>query len=227
MNATIIPRYEAAPRRNRGTAIRVNASTVQTDSEAASRLDVRVHSGSTLQGTNLDLPTDVSEVEAEVTSAPPIQRAYPHLMDGPAGEACQHVTRALEHARRALEMFGETDLDDINTQFSIIAVTMAKAHQLTQFNDSFGAVLSFIRRATLTASSAEVSRPALNGLVQALHSLLENPLIDLGDAAELVESLSELGWQGEHKAVDRLVAALFNEIAEESGSEQQTDLFAL
>lgn len=90
---------------------------------------------------------------------------------------------------------------------------MGSAYPLTEFNESLGGVVAFVRRATLAASSAELSRSALNALVYALQSLVSNPMLDLDEASDFVDKLANEGWQGEHKVADELVATLLYQSA--------------
>lgn len=142
----------------------------------------------------------------------PVGRLYPHLLDdqGPAGPVIPLINRALEDARQALDAYGDADLASVYSRLATIAALMAKAHELTEFNEDYGSVVSYIRRATITPSP-ELSRSALNVMVSVLKALSENPAIDIDDAAELVEALANEGWKGELEIGVALLAALFGE----------------
>lgn len=142
-------------------------------------------------------------------------RAYPHLYDQAedAGQAQVLIESAIKDAHAALNAFDDTDFEEVSSRFATIAATLGEAHRHTRFNESFGAVVSYVRRATLTADALQTSREELNTLVMTLASLQRNPAIDMDDAGELVERLSAAGWNGEHAAVEALVAALFDEDA--------------
>lgn len=158
-------------------------------------------------------------VISEPTIAPAPEQVYPHLFDpqGAAGEALSIVEGALQDARSALKAFGESDLETVASRLMQIAAAMQTAHKLTSFNEDFGAVISFIRRATLGADAAEVTREMLNVLIHVLNSLKKAPAIDLEDAGNLVDRLDDAGWQGEHPGVDALMAVLFpDETAEQA-----------
>ena len=171
----------------------------------------RVRRRSVLSSTNLD---DENTRKEEATPLP-VQRIYPHIFDEnlSAGQANVHVHNAVRDAQLAVEAFGEPDLQGVATYLGQIAAVMGSAYPLTEFNESLGGVVSFIRRATLAASSAELSRSALNALVYVLQSLVSNPMLDLNEASDLVDKLANEGWQGEHKVADKLVAALLYESA--------------
>jgi hypothetical protein len=143
--------------------------------------------------------------------APAPEQVYPHLFDpqGASGQALVLVDGALEDARSALKAFGNSDLETVESRLAQIAATMQAAHKLTSFNEDFGAVISFIRRASLTADATEVTRPMLNALVQVLGSLKRAPTIDLEEAGDLADVLEDSGWKGEHPTVDALLAVLF------------------
>lgn len=157
---------------------------------------------------------------------PPVARIYPQIFDEklPAGQALVYIHNAHKDAQSALDAFGAPDFQAVATRLAQIAATMAKTHSLTGFNENFGAVVSFIRRATLLVSPEEISRSALNSLIHALRSLSSNPMIDLDESSDLVDTLINEGWQGEHGVADALIAALINETDIET-EEKQTLLF--
>ncbi|NMF99690.1 hypothetical protein GPA27_20130 [Aromatoleum toluolicum] len=169
----------------------------------------------------------VKEFHSDGLPPSPVERVYPQLFDdeGPAGQARTLIVRALNDARLALDAFGEADLDSIGSRLAAIAALMAEAHRLTYFNESLGAVVSFIRRATLVANSADTSRPALNALMHVLKSLSENPAIDLEDAGELIDILSHEGWCGEHELGAMLIAAVLGDVDDLEGGDRQAALF--
>ncbi len=169
------------------------------------------------------------ELPASALSIPPRpEQVYPHLFDEDtsAGQTRVLVELALNDARLALESFGQNDFDSIGSRLALIATSMQKAHRLTTFNESFGSVISYIRRAVLAANSADVTRAGLNALIQALQSLRANPAMDLDDASDLVEALSAEGWQGDHDVVNALIAILFTEDTESNVPNDQAELFS-
>jgi len=166
---------------------------------------VRQRSRSGFNGTGLD-ETD----ENFATGILPVERMYPHIFDEDikSGQALGYIRSAISDAQVAIDAFGEPDLQTVGTRLTQIAVMMSKAHTLTDFNESLGALVSFIRRATLAASSVDVSRSALNALVNVLESAAANPMLDLDEASDLVEKLSDQGWRGEHALANDIVNAL-------------------
>jgi len=166
-----------------------------------------------------------STAEAEGIG-PPIDRIYPQMFDAeaPAGQSLTFIHNAFNDAQSALEAFSSPDLQTVASRLTQIASTMARIHPLTEFNESFGAVVSFIRRATLIASPLEVSRPGLNSLVQVLRSLYSNPMMDLDEASDLVDELKSSGWHGEHGVAETLIAELLNE-SDDEPEEVQVPLF--
>lgn len=155
--------------------------------------------------------TGLYETAENIETGPlPVERMYPHVFDEDikSGQALICIRNAISDAQVAVDAFGEPDLQAVGTRLTQIAVTMGKAHALTDFNKSLGALISFIRRATLAASSVDVSRSALNALLNVLELVAVNPMIDLDEASDLVDKLSDEGWHGEHVLADDLVKAL-------------------
>jgi hypothetical protein len=138
------------------------------------------------------------------------KRAYPHLLEA-AQPAIALVEGALQDARAALESYGEGDFDGIGSRLSLIAAQCAEAHEWTTFNESFGAVVSFVRRASIAADVTQIGRNQLNGLILSLTELVSNPMIDLAHAGDLVTALSEGGWEGEDDSVRRLIAEILGD----------------
>ena len=173
------------------------------------------------------LPTGEESPALASMISPEPEQVYPHLFDEDtsAGQTRMLVELALNDARNALESFGQNDFDTIGSRLGLIATSMQKAHRLTTFNESFGSVISYIRRAVLAANSADVTRGGLNALVQALQSLSANPAMDLDDASDLVEALSAEGWQGDHDTVNALIEILLTGDSEPNVSSDQAELF--
>jgi hypothetical protein len=155
---------------------------------------------------------DIGSAEGQVDDRENVgiaNRAYPHLVEA-AQSAVSLMRHSLDNARLALTSYDDADIDGVASRLSAIAAQCAKAHQSTAFNEAFGAVVSYVRRATLAANAADIARAALNSLVQALNQLTNNPMISLAAAADMLTTLSDDGWEGEHRAVNRLLA-LFTE----------------
>ncbi|MFH1493721.1 MAG: hypothetical protein ABIG70_02870 [Pseudomonadota bacterium] len=171
---------------------------------------------STDQGTKHEVHTDANasfsgtHAHSASMELSPVDRIYPHLFDdsGPAARVRILIQRAIDDANIALEAFGEADLEGVGTRLTYIASTMSAAYEVIDFNESLAGAIAFLRRSTVTASGFDVSRSALNCLVQVLNSLRINPMVDLDEAAELVDTLSREGWNGEHLAIEALIAAL-------------------
>lgn len=167
---------------------------------AASRL--------TLDAVTAALPSPAAIAEVS-------KRAYPHLLEA-AEPALILMRQALQDSRAALACYGNTDFDGVASKLSFIAVLCAQAHKETAFNESFGAVVSYIRRAMIAATPSEIDRDTLNSMVHALSELIENPLISLPAAGDLLDFLSKHGWHGELEAIERLIALVLGEHFEES-----------
>jgi hypothetical protein len=150
---------------------------------------------------------------------------YPHIFDEESvpGQARILIASALSDARRALDSFGAADLEAVGSSLAEVAATLREAHSFTAFNESLGGVVSYVRRAALTARAVEVSRASLNVLVHVLQTAYSNPMLDLDEAADLVEKLEKEGWHGELEVVSALVAALLDD--DEEGAEGQSLLF--
>lgn len=138
------------------------------------------------------------------------ERVYPHVFDESikAGQAIAYLRIAINDANVAIDAFGEPDMETVLTRLTQIAAAMGKAHSLTDFNECLGAVVSYIRRATLAVSNEELTRSALNSLIHVLGLMAANPMMDLDEAGDLVDKLSNDGWKGEHGFVNELILAL-------------------
>jgi len=206
-----------------GKITHVSSSSTLTSEPVQSTQKVRLVYSSELNRTGRVVET----AEAEQDIKLPIERVYPHLFDdeGPASLVRSHISNALKDSQQALESFGEADLESVGTLLILIATKMSSVHPLTEFNESLGAVVSFVRRATLTASSPDITRSALNALVHVLQSAAANPMLDLDEASDLVDKLSAEGWHGEHKIVSDLVAVLLDDINAETDAEVQIQMF--
>lgn len=155
-------------------------------------------------------------------------RMYPQAFDvnAKAGNARVQIERAKGDACRALDFFNVSDISSMATQFGLIGACLLSAYQRTDFNDALASAIAYIRRAVLVADPTSISRSELNSLVVALRSISANPMIDLEEAAELVNALAATGWKGENKVVADLVAAFLED--DESGDEvsnRQISLF--
>jgi hypothetical protein len=165
--------------------------------------------------TQIDNSTNANiAAETTETNLLKAERIYPHLLDSelPEGEGLTLVKSALVDAQKALDAFDDPDMPTVLTHLTQIAATMGKAHPLTKFNESFGSVVSYIRRATLLASVDDICRSSLNSLITALQFLVSNPMLGLNEACEVIDNLSFAGWKGEHSVVEELISALFDNI---------------
>lgn len=174
--------------------------------------DVQLRQVTRVNSTGSDIESTITKQSAE----PSIGRIYPHVFDAEdaSGQARIYVVKALDDARSALESYGEADLEAVGSRLALIAATMGTCHSFTSFNESMGAVVSFVRRATLAMPSGEVTRPQLNALVHALHSLAANPMVDLDEATDIVDKLEGEGWRGQNGVADALISALLDEVRE-------------
>jgi hypothetical protein len=171
-------------------------------------------------GTNtlpIDLPAPNAVQPGTSVTPAPADRAYPHLLEA-AQPAVSLVRRCLEDAHLALESFEESDFAGVATRLSAIAAQCATAHPLTTFNEGFGAVVSFVRRAAISADVAAISRRPLNAMIRALNSVSNDPMMSVGEAADILSALSDSGWTGEYAAVERLMASLLAENVESEDS---------
>lgn len=161
-------------------------------------------------GTAITADFDRVSIEIGSSKTSPVDRIYPHAFDKTtnAGRVVALIERALVDARLATEAFGEPDIAAVSTHLTNVAAVLKTAFAMIDFNKSLGPVVSFIRRATLTTSADGIDRLSLNTLTSVLQSIRHNPMIDLDDASELFERLSNDGWRGEIKAVDSLIALL-------------------
>jgi hypothetical protein len=159
-------------------------------------------------------PWDRLRLYKFASDAAPASRLYPHLFDEneSAGKAVAFTSRARGDMAKAIEAFGEADLEAVDTYLKLVAVATSHAHGLSDFNKSFAALAGYIRRACLIASSADCSRSSLNVMAQSLRYLEENPTLTLMDAARWSEQLRVEGWNGDMPAVERLFKALVDDL---------------
>jgi hypothetical protein len=139
------------------------------------------------------------------------ERAYPHIYDAAAGDsgaAMSLVAQAKQEANAAVDAWAEADLDGVSGKLAQLAATMAAAHEHTQFNESWGAVVSYIRRAALLTGAHEVTMAGLMLLPKSLNTLYAQPMLTLDDATDLIERLEAAGWRGRHEGVAGFVQAL-------------------
>lgn len=181
-----------------------------------------------LNATNLG-----SEVPNNTTlERSPVDRVYPHIFDNQtiSGGVLALFKDSVSEAKLAVEAYNEPDMVAVGTRLTNIAVIMSKAHPMADFNRSLSGVISYIRRATLTTPAVQIDRPALNIMINVLNAILLDPMINLDDASDLTEKLSQYGWTGELDVIEKLIAALMTdtddeEIQEEAQSELFTDMF--
>lgn len=154
----------------------------------------------------------------------PIDRIYPHIFDPEtqAGKVLPLIQHAIDDTTLALEAYGVPDMDATSTHLTNVAASMKSANSLIDFNKSLNGIVSYIRRATLTVDINNISRSSLNTLANTLQSILQNPMVDLDDASDLVEKLSSDGWKGEFEVVEALIAALLDDT---DNDEIQAELF--
>lgn len=166
---------------------------------------------------------DSKETKGELL---PVNRIYPHVYDEniQAGQVHISLQAAISDTREALNAIGVPDLQAISSRLTNVAAAMKRAHLLTDFNESLGGVVSYIRRAALATPIDDVDRSALNSLLQVLQAMEANPMLDLDDAADLVDKLANEGWRGEHDLANELIKSLFSD-CEEVPEDLQSLLF--
>lgn len=154
--------------------------------------------------------------ETATDVSPSAERVYPHLYDrepGSAGIVMTLIVQAASDSEAAVDAFSSADFEELSTRLGIVAAAMAAAHPYTSFNECLGAILSYIRRATLRAEVTSVTLEQLMGLGKILQTLPNMPMIDLDAASGLVDELAAQGWDGEHREVNEFVAQLFQDDA--------------
>lgn len=152
------------------------------------------------------------------------ETAYPHIYDlsaGDSGAAMNLIAQAKVEANAAIDAWSDADLSSVSGKLAQIATTLAAAHNHTQFNESWGAVVSYIRRAVLIAGADDVNMQSLMQLSQSLRALYEQPMLALDGASELIEKLEEAGWNGRHESVAAFVEVLIG------AAEKPTELAAV
>jgi hypothetical protein len=152
----------------------------------------------------------------DYTKIIPVDRIYPHIFDEntDAGSMLILVRNAHNDAELALESFAAPDLQGVATYLTSVSNLIRESHRYAEFNRSLGALLSFLRRATLVTPIESINRSALNALVSSLHSITSNPMLDLDDASMLIEQLLNEGWMGELESVEQLIADVLSNLEE-------------
>ena len=146
------------------------------------------------------------------------RRAYPlaYDPDGPAGPALALLNSAKEESVQAITDCQEGDIESVGSRINVIAALMAKAYPHTAFNPALGAIVSFLRRATLMVDATQLGLHDLMELAKATRVLADNPLLSLESSADLIIGLEEQDWTGADPNVAALVSALFGIQSEES-----------
>ena len=151
------------------------------------------------------------------------QDIYPHVYDPQSTESAAFVLRDLQAAGNdlsiAIEEFSQGNLTSVATQLSLVAVRMASAHKQTSFNEALGGVVSHIRRVALSLDASEASIEQLMLVSRVLAELQATPMLTLGEAADLVVAMEDLGLTGEIPGLDELISSLLGDAEE---SPQQT-----
>jgi hypothetical protein len=157
--------------------------------------------------------TEIDKSVRSKESLSSTDRLYPHVFDpaSAAGEALVHVQSAINDIQLAIDDYGDADLISVSSRLSQVGASMKKAHTHADFNECFGAVTSFVRRATLAAVPEDITRPALNSVLSGLRQLRLNPLLGLDEATDLIDRLSTDGWNGSHTTVEKIISALLAE----------------
>jgi hypothetical protein len=136
--------------------------------------------------------------------------------DAQTGVALSLVGRAKTEIESAVDAYLAGDIEEVSSRLGLVATNTAAAHRSTHFNEAFGAVVSFVRRATLAANVVDIELQQLMQLSKALNALHADPMLTLDSATDLVESLEKVGWHGQHVAVSELVASLIGELPDSS-----------
>lgn len=157
----------------------------------------------------------------------PIDRIYPHLFDQEqkTGQALIHIRSAIGYTQASIDAFGEPDLVAVGGYLAQVATALSAAYLLTEFNPSLGGVVAFIRRAVLAVHITDISRSRLNTLQFALRSLNDNPMLDLDDAADVIDRLEKEGWCGEHALAEKIISALLDDSGLDENGEPQNCVF--
>lgn len=202
--------------------------TAHTDLKPENLIFNDQYIGGRISGVYLS-PATLSGADSDKIKAFPPQasRAYPHIYDDAAAGslAMSLIANAQLETRNAIDYFGDGDLQSVSASFSSIALMLAAAHEHTGFNDSFGALLSYLRRGILVLSLADVQLSQLMSIAKALDVLHEQPMMTLDQASDEVEALETAGVFGEHQAVELLVRTLLESSNSQLPQEYQQSLF--
>jgi hypothetical protein len=174
----------------------------------------------------LDTATGSNSVESiadGLKSIAQIDQLYPHVFDSAAVEGRYHaeLVAAFEVAEQLNDLVVHGDLIGVSECCSQLAVRLKTAQADVQNNDALGMAISYIKRAVLAADVTAMNVASVQSLVNGLRVIVENPLIDLADAAELSDNLLHEGWNGTIGYVRDLVAGLLAPDVNEHVPEQQ------
>lgn len=156
--------------------------------------------------------TRSEHIQPKFASHPTGSRVYPHIYDDSLGSglAMSLVEKAQGQIAQAIEFFSDGDLQSLSAALSNAALVLATAHEHTNFNDSFGALISHLRRGLLLLSPADVQLAQLMSVGKALNLLHEHPMMTLDQATDEVEALEKAGVHGEHQAIELFLQSLID-----------------
>lgn len=156
---------------------------------------------------------------------PPADRLYPHLFGEGAqgGEALSLLCSAGKDCQVALDAYAQGDFEEVGSRLSSVAAATAAAHRLLQFSAPLGAVVGFVRRAVLRSIATEVTRPGLNVLKSTLGRLARAPVLDMNEAAELIDRFASEGWDGELEIVNSAIDLLLRNDDSQGEAERVVD----
>ncbi|MFN0313484.1 MAG: hypothetical protein ACKVQA_00365 [Burkholderiales bacterium] len=213
-------------RRRRTTSYRTNLVTKSNEQQLELQwTEVNVHAPEVLDVVEEHTPEEMPVAEAAVTLGPQDvnRRAYPLAYDpeGPAGPALSLLGEVRDLAASIVDAYSDSDMATVGSRLAMSAALLSKAYPHTAFNPALGAVVSFLRRATLIADVTQCGLEELMALAKAARHLAENPLISLDDSAELVIELEGQGWAGADSDIAKFVSAVFGDLDEAASTQPQ------
>jgi hypothetical protein len=145
---------------------------------------------------------------------------YPRAFDQGVslGQARGLISSAARDCMHAIDDFSEANLDGVASYFGLIASSVAAARNILLSepgSDALIGLLSFTRRAVLSASIDNIDLRRLNALAKALKAVEKNPVITFDDAARAIDELTTFGFNGANAEIQRLIAAVMSVEADE------------
>lgn len=137
---------------------------------------------------------------------------YPHFYDkdsqGNAPIAIRLLQAAIGDIDDAIDAYRDANMSGLWAKVSMVADSLNKAHDFTDFNEAFGAVVSHAARAATHSEIDSINRDALYALQIALKEAVNDPALTLIKAVDIIDNLEKAGWKVSAPEVQKLASEL-------------------